>query len=145
MTACVALALPLAGQAEPSRFEEQIKYRRSVMTMIKWHEERMAPMLKNPKTFKRDEVLRNATYIEMLSQVADEGFVAGSHEGETQAKPEIWKEWRAFKGLNDDFRREARKLREVATKGEPAAIKTQLGEVNKVCKSCHSDYKNSKL
>lgn len=140
-----SMALAGTAWAESFKFEEPIKYRRAAMTMIKWHVDRIAPMVKNPQAFNRDEVVRNATYIEMLSKVAQEGFVPGSHEGDTKAKPEIWKEWERFKSLGDRFQVESTKLREVARTGDAAAVKTQLGEVNKVCKTCHDDFKSSKL
>jgi len=142
---CLAAMVSCNGWAESSRFEEAIKYRRAVMTMIKWHVDRIAPMVKNPQTFNRDEVLRNATYLEFLSKVAQEGFVPDSHEGDTKAKPEIWKDWSRFKSLGDKFQAEASKLREVAKTGDAAAVKAQLGEANKICKNCHDDFKSSKL
>lgn len=142
---CLALAVGCDAWAESSRFEEPIKYRRAVMTMIKWHVDRIAPMVRKPAAFNREEILRNATYIEFLSKVSLEGFVPGSHEGDTKALPEIWKDWNRFKSLGERFQAEAAKLREVAAKGDAAAVKAQLSETNKVCKSCHDDFKSSKL
>lgn len=146
MLAAVTLtALACAAWAESSRFEEPIKYRRAVMTMIKWHADRIAPMVKSPQAFNRDELVRNATYIELLSKVVADGFVPGSDEGDTKAKPEIWKDWGRFKAIADRFQAEAAKLHEVARTGDAAAIKAQLGEANKACKNCHDDFKSSKL
>ncbi|HEY6897738.1 MAG TPA: cytochrome c [Rhodocyclaceae bacterium] len=145
LSAVAALVVAGSAGAESSKFEEQIKYRRAVMTMIKWHGEKISPLVKTPQAFNRDEVLRNATYLEMLSKLAQEGFVPGSHEGDTKAKAEIWKDWNRFKALGDKFEAEAVKLRETAKSGDSAAIKAQLGAVNKVCKSCHDDFKASAL
>jgi len=144
LTGCLA-AMAGATWAESSTFEEPIRYRRAVMTMIKWHADRISPMLKNPQIFNRDEVVRNATYIEFLSRVSLDGFVPGSHEGDTKAKPEIWKDWGHFKASAERFQSEAAKLREVSRSGDSAAIKAQLSETNKACKSCHDDFKSSKL
>lgn len=142
---CLTAALAGTAWADSSKFEEPIKYRRAAMTMIKWHVDRIAPMVKNPQAFNRDDVVRNATYIEFLGKVAQDGFVPGSHEGDTKAKPEIWKDWERFKSLGDRFQVEAGKLREIARTGDAAAVKAQLGETNKVCKTCHDDFKASKL
>lgn len=142
---CLAVAVSCSAWADSSNFEEPIKYRRAVMTMIKWHGDRISPMVKNPQAFNRDEVLRNATYIEFLSRVALDGFVPGSQAGETKAKPEIWQDWARFKGLGERFQAAATKLREVARSGDAGAVKAQLGEMNKVCKSCHDDFKASRL
>lgn len=131
--------------AEPSKFEEPIKYRRAAMTMIKWHVDRIAPMVRNPQAFNRDEVVRSAATIEFLSRLTLEGYVPGSHEGETKALPEIWKDWNRYKALNDRFQAEAVKLRDISKTGDAAAVKAQLSETNKVCKNCHDDFKSSKL
>ncbi|HZX30981.1 MAG TPA: cytochrome c [Rhodocyclaceae bacterium] len=144
----VAVGVTAAGStwaAEPAKFEESIKYRRAAMTMLKWHADRIAPMVKKPQAFKRDEVARNAAYIEFLSRVCLDGFEPGSDQGDTKALPEIWKDWNRFKSLGERFQAEAAKLRDVAKNGDAAAVKAQFGETNKVCKACHEDFKSSKL
>lgn len=134
-----------AWAAEPSKFEESIKYRRAAMTMLKWHVDRIAPMVRKPQAFNRDEVARNAASIEFLSRVCLDGFEPGSDHGDTKALPEIWKDWNRFKSLGERFQTEAGKLRDVARNGDAAAVKAQFGETNKVCKACHDDFKSSKL
>lgn len=135
----------LAARAEAAKFEEQIRYRQAVMTMIKWHTEKIAPLVKTPQAFNRAEALNNAVMVEMLSKLTLEGFVPGSYEGDTKAKAEIAKDWNRFKALGDKFAAEAAKLRERAQSGDAAAVKAQLGETRKVCKSCHDDFKSSSL
>lgn len=132
-------------RAEPSKFEEQIRYRRAVMVMIKWHMEKISPLVKNPQVFNRDEVLNNAAIAETLSKLTLEGFVSGSYEGETKAKAAIWKDWNRFKAQSEKFAVEAAKLHERARSGDAAAIKAQLRETNKACKSCHDEFKSSSL
>lgn len=140
----MVLAAGGAG-ADPSSFEEPIRYRRAVMTMIKWHADQISPLVRKPQAFNRDEILRHATYIEVLSRVTLDGFVPDSHQGDTKAKPEIWQNRARFKSLNDRFQAEAVKLRDQARTGDAAAVKAQLGETNKACKACHDDFKSSKL
>ncbi|MCK9282878.1 MAG: cytochrome c [Rhodocyclaceae bacterium] len=137
------LAVPLMASAEISKFEEHIRYRKAVMTMLKWHADKISSALKNPQAFNRDEVLNNATAVEMLGRLSLEGFVPGSSEGETKAKADIWTDWGRFKVLGEKFSTETVKLRERAKSGDAAALKAQLREVNKVCKSCHDDFKSS--
>lgn len=139
-----SLACP-AARAEPAKFEEQIRYRQAVMTMIKWHTEKMSPLVKNPQAFNRNEAINNAAIVEMLSKLAMEGFVPGSYAGDTKAKAEVGTDWNRFKALGDKFAAEATKLRERAQTGDAAAVKAQLGEARKVCKSCHDDFKSSSL
>lgn len=142
--ACLSLVC-LTAKAEPSKFEEQIRYRRAAMVMLKWHMDKISPQVKKPQTFNREEVFNNAMVIETLSKLAFEGYVPGSYEGETKAKAEIGKDWNRFKAISDKFAAAAAKLRELAKSGEVAAIKAQLSETTKVCKSCHDDFKSSSV
>ena len=76
----------------------------------------------------------------MLGEV----FPEGSGEGETRAKPEIWKDWTKFEGVIKAFNAETQKLAEVAAGGDMAAIGAQLGKVGDGCGSCHKPFRKEK-
>lgn len=90
MSALFALSASL--WAEVARYEEPILYRCAVMTVIKRHYEQVSAMAKGKAAMNRDELYRHANYLEMLSRASIDGFVGGSHEGGTKAKPEIWQD-----------------------------------------------------
>lgn len=146
IVAMMSLSLAcISAQAEPPKFEEQIRYRQATMVMMKWHTEKISPLVKNQQAFNRGEALRHAVIVEMLGKLAMEGFVAGSYAGETKAKPIIDKDWTRFKRLGDNFAAEGAKLRERVQSADVAAIKAQLSATRKACKNCHDDFKSSSL
>lgn len=139
------LQLPLEVSAQATRYEEPIRYRQAVMTLVKRHYEQVSNMAKGKVPFNREELNRHAAYLDMLSRVSLDGFVAGSHEGNTKARPEIWKEWARYRGLNEKFQAETARLKDVARAGTPDAVKAVVADLTKVCKSCHDDFKDSSV
>jgi len=122
--------------------EDAIKYRKSVMTVISWQFQPLGAMVKGERPFDKDVFAKNAAYLEVLSKMPLEGFVAGSDKGETKAKPEIWTEMDKFKGGMDKLQTETAKLAQVAKTGDMNMIKAQFGETAKSCKACHDNFKS---
>lgn len=136
-------SLSFAASAQIVRAEDAIRYRRAAMVMMKWHYDRLSQQTKGAIPFARDEAERNAGWLDALSKNAAEGFVTGSHEGDTKALPIIWSERQKFRSLVERFQADAAKLREAAQGGDAAAIRSQLDIVARTCKSCHDDFKKS--
>jgi len=131
--------------AEVSRYEEPIHYRRAAMTMIKRHYTQIYNMVNGKIPMNRDELNRHANYLEMLSRASLDGFVAGSHEGDTRAKPEIWTDWTKFRSLNDKFIADAVRLKEAARSNNAEALKTAANDMTRTCKNCHDDFRSQPL
>ena len=69
-------------------------------------------------------------------------FPAGSGEGDTRAKPEIWAEFARFEQLAAANGEAAAKLAEIARSGgDAAAVGAQLGELGKTCGACHDPFR----
>lgn len=123
--------------------EDSIRYRKAVMIMIKWHYDRLAKHAKGTIPLAHDEVDRNAAWLDALSKNAAEGFIPGSSDGDTKALPSIWIDGPTFQGLIERFQGDATKLRTVVRKGDATALKLQLDDMAKTCKTCHDDFKKS--
>lgn len=132
-----------SASAQTSRTEDAIRYRKATMVMIKWHFDRLSQIVKGSIPFARDEAERNAVWLDALSKNAAEGFVSGSQEGDTRALAAVWNDRQKFHGLVERFQADASRLRETVRKGEMAAIKTQLDNMARTCKSCHDDFKKT--
>lgn len=143
--ASTILVFSVASWSEVTRYEEPIRYRRAVMTMVKRHYEQVSAMAKGKIPMNRDELNRHAAYLEMLSRASIDGFVAGSHEGDTKAKSEIWQDWPRFRAQVEKFQADATRLKEVARTGNPDALKSAVADMTRTCKNCHDDYKQSGL
>lgn len=143
VAAIALLQLPMEATAQTSRYEEPIRYRQAVMTLVKRHYDQASGMAKGKLPFNREELNRHAAYLDMLSRISLDGFVAGSHEGNTRARPEIWKEWARYRGIAEKFQAETARLKEVARAGSPDAVKAVVADLTTVCKNCHDDFKES--
>lgn len=153
MPSKLSFSLTLAGLlvasemalADVARYEEPIRYRRAAMTMIKRHYTQVNNMATGKIPMNRDELNRHAGYLEMLARVSAEGFVPGSHEGDTRAKPEIWTESARFRSLNDKFIADALRLKEAAKGSNADALKSALNDMTRTCKNCHDDFRATAL
>jgi cytochrome c556 len=122
--------------------EDGIKYRRGVMAAQGWNLGIMGAMVKGERPYDKAEFAQRAANVAATSKMALEGFsVEGSDKGDTKAKPEAFTEMDKFKGGMEKLGTETAKLAQVAAGGDMAAIKPQFGEVAKVCKGCHDNYR----
>ena len=144
MVLSVALLLGFAGvaQAEMSREEVAIKFRRNAYSMLTWYFGPLSKMAKGISPYDRDAFIRNAETLAFLVKLPKEGFIPGSDKGDTKARPEIWSEAGRFKLANEALEKETGKLVELAKGNNFDATKEQLVKVQKACKACHEDFKN---
>ena len=133
------LAGSALAQVKP---EDAIKYRKGVYAVMGWNFGPMAAMAKGDRPYDAAAFARHAEIVAYMSKLPLEGFVPGSENGETKAKPEIWLDMDDFKAKLEKMQAEAAKLAEVAKGGDPNASKAQLGETGKACKACHYKYRN---
>ncbi len=133
-----------AAQAEMSREEYAIKFRRSGFTAMTWYFGPMSRMVKGDMPYDKALFARNAEYVAFLSKLPKDGFIPGTDTGDTKAKPEIWSKADKFKKANDRMENETAKLAKLAKGGNFDAIKEQFGEVRKTCKACHDDFKEKR-
>lgn len=143
IVAAILCTYSLAVPAQVVRAEDAIRYRKAAMIMMKWHFDRLSQLTKGTVPFHRGDAERNATWLAMLSKNAAEGFISGSHEGDTKAQSTIWSDAQKFHTLVDRFQAEALKLQDIAQKGEIGLIKSQLDIMARTCKSCHDEFKKS--
>lgn len=129
------------AQAEMTREDYAIKFRRSGFTAMTWYFGPMSRMAKGETPYDKALFARNAEYLAFLSKLPKDGFIPGSDTGDTKAKPEIWSKADKFKEANDRMESETAKLAELAKGGNLEALKEQLGKVQKTCKSCHEEFK----
>ena len=123
--------------------EDSIKYRQGVMAAQGWNMNAMGAMVKGDKPYDKAEFLKRAENLSALNKMALEGFaIEGADKGESKAKPEVWTTMDKFKGGVDKVNAESTKLVQAAQSGDLSAIKAQFGEVGKVCKNCHDNFRN---
>lgn len=138
--AVILAATAVAVQAQQVKLEDQVKYRRAAYTLMSLNFGSLAAMAQDKKPFNRDEAIRNADFVAMLSTVPRLYFGEGTDK-DTKAKPEIWTNRADFDAKMDKMVGEAQKLPAAVRAGDMAAFKKQVGDVGSACKACHDEYR----
>ncbi|HEY8879804.1 MAG TPA: cytochrome c [Roseateles sp.] len=147
LTALAALLLAASAQAQQAPKPEQlIKWRQSAYQVIGWNTGRVKANVDG--TYNKDDVVRAANTI---AAVANGGlptlFAAGTDTGkgwhDTSVKATLFSDASGAAAAQANFGKEANELARVAQTGDVAAVKAQLAALQKTCKACHDDYRNS--
>ena len=143
-----ALAAATAALAQQApKPENLIKWRQSAFQVVAWNSGRIKASLDSG--YDKTQVLRSAN---LIAAIANSGlgslFPAGSETGkgwhDTTAKPEAFSNQAKFAELGGEFAKEATELVRVVSSGaDAAAVKDQFGKLQKTCKSCHDDFRNT--
>jgi cytochrome c556 len=141
--ALLAASVGAVAQQAPKP-ENLIKWRQSAFQLVAWNTGKIKASVEGQ--YNKDDVQRAANAIAAIANAGLPGlFAAGTEQGkgwhDTSAKPEVFKDAKRFADLNTAFAKEAGELATVAGGGDVAAIKAQLGKLQRTCKSCHDDFK----
>ena len=137
-----AIVMGSAWAAKQTPQEAAIDYRQSAFTMIRNHFGPMAGKGKGDRPFVAAPFLKKKDAEAALIQIPIKGFIEGSYEGETGAKPEIAAKMEDFKAKMETFKVEAANLAKAADgASDIAALKPQFGKVAESCKACHDTYR----
>lgn len=140
IAAAILAAAAAAVQAQQVKPENQVKYRKAAYTLMNLNFGSLAAMAEEKKPFNKEEAVRNADFVAMLSTVPKAYFGEGTDK-DTKAKPEIWTHRADFDSKMDHMVAEAQKLPAVVRAGDMAALKKQVEEVGSACKACHDEYR----
>ncbi|MCC6531000.1 MAG: cytochrome c [Burkholderiales bacterium] len=142
--AVVVSAALLAGIAAEAlaqqKPENYVRFRKANQQVVAFHMRELAPIVKSAKP-DIAEATRVANVVATLAPVFAHGFPAGTGDGDTRARPEIWSQPDKFKQAMDRYIGEANKMLEVARSGNADGMRTQFGTLSKACDSCHDDFR----
>ena len=135
--------LVLSASALAASPEDAIKYRQGIFTAQSWNMQAMNRMVKGDVAYDKAVFARHAQNLAELSSMFYEGFlIKDSDIGDTKAKPDVWTNLEKFKSGADKLVIESAKLASLSQSGDLKAVKTQFGDVQKVCSTCHDNYRN---
>ena len=137
---CLGAALPAAAQFRKLP-EDAIKHRQSVMTLQGHYVGPLFAMANGRVPFDAKLAADNAEILSTLTRLAWVGFVEGTDKGETNAKPEIWKEKARFDETARKLQDDVAKLNAAAKTGNLDQIKAAVGAVGQTCKLCHDTFR----
>ncbi len=144
ITMVLAMLLTAASGVIAAQKGQQaaIDYRSAVMVVYKWHIGPMFGMAKGKIPYdqvrfrENAEGLANAARLNLLA-----GFPEGSLDEDSEAKPEIWQQWKKFEEKFEALRVESAKLAEVAAGNDRDAAMAQLKKTGGTCGGCHDDFR----
>ena len=128
---------PAFSQAKP---DVLVKQRQSAMVLIGTYFGPLNAMAQGKIPYDAAVVTRNAGYVDTLSRMPWDGFVASTKGEKSRALPAIYTDTAKFKEAQDRFQSEASKLASMS-KGDEAAVKQQISAVSKACAACHDDFR----
>lgn len=144
--AATLLAATAAHAQQAPKPEQLIKWRQSAYQVVAWNAGRVKANVDG--SYNKDEVVRAANAI---AAVANSGlpslFAPGTETGkgwkDTSVKAALFTDTAGVAAAQAAFGKEANELARVAQGGDVAAVKAQLAALQKTCKACHDDYRNS--
>jgi cytochrome c556 len=128
--------------AEFAKPEDAIKYRKSVMQVIKKHFGSMAAVVKGKISYDKMAFTNDAKVVAMMSKLPWEAsLVPGSTKGDTTLAEKALKDTDGFLSIAKRFESAARDLAAAAESGDMAVIKKQFGATAQTCGGCHKPYR----
>jgi len=140
----VAVAVACMGPATSfaqSTSEKAIKTRQSAYYLMSQQMARINATLKGEGAFDWASLVESADAVELIGRIVVHYYPPGSDQGDTKARPDIWKEAPRFRQLSEDLQAESTKLKVAINGGDLALIKAAYGATSKSCKACHDVYK----
>ena len=139
--ACAAATALLAQAQQQPKPEDHIKWRKAAYSLMGLHFGSLAAMAQDKKPYNKEQAIRDADFVALVSTEPRLHFGEGTDLGDTKAKPEIWKKRADFDQKMDKMVNETSKLPQVARNGDLAALKKAVADTGGACKSCHDDYR----
>ena len=138
LIACMCMPGLSPAQTAP---EKAIRARQSGYYLMGQQMARISATIKGDLAFNRTALETSAEALDVIGRLVADSYPAGSDQGGTKAKPEIWRETPRFKQLAQASQSEVARLTAAVRGGDLDAIKAAYGATSKSCQSCHDDYR----
>jgi cytochrome c556 len=144
LLAVAAAAVSLVAAAQQVKPETQVKLRTSAYSLMNYNLSILDGMASGKRTLDKEEAVRAAEMLALLSTVPKNFFGEGTGGEPTRAKPEIWTHRTDFDAKMDKMIAEAQKLPAAARTGDAGALKKAVHDVDTACGACHDDYRTKR-
>ena len=136
-----AFAVHGQANAQFAKVEDAIKYRQSALFVMQQNFSRVAGMASGKIPFDAKVAVDSAAVAEFTGRLPWVAFGDGTDKGDTQAKPEIWKEKAKFTDYANKMQAEMVKLSAATKTGNLDSIKVAVSATGGSCKTCHDAYR----
>jgi cytochrome c556 len=142
LAAIVLASTALAAIAQQPKPEDELKLRKAAYALTGYNFASLSAMAQDKKPYNKDEAIRNADFVALLSTVPKSFFGEETQKlADSKAKPDIWANKADFDKKMEKMNAETAKLPQVARTGDLAALKKQVADTGASCKACHDDYR----
>ena len=145
LISAISLSITSPAFAQFAKPEDAVKYRQSAFALMGAHMGRLAAVVKGEAPYNKDDVVRNAAIISMLSGMPWQAFTSGTESGKTPGKndalPNIWTDGAKFKSASEKMQAAVADLNSAAQSGNPENLKKAVGAASQTCKACHDDFR----
>lgn len=140
----ISISSASAGQLKP---EDEIKFRQSGMTFMRWNMGKIKQQVSKPETYNQQQIIAAAN---VIAAVANSGIGSlfgpdtktGKGWKDTRVKAEYFDQPEEVKKLASVFNKEAKQMAETANNGDITRIGEQFEILLKACKGCHKKFRS---
>jgi cytochrome c556 len=146
LTLFLLMTLGAASAAADSHEEADAamtKYRQTLMGGVGANMGAMGDILKNGLVLP-GHIENHAGQLVDSAQLIAAAFRKQTRTAATDAKSEIWTDWKGFEKAIADFESAAKKVQAAAASGDPAAVGPAMRGLGKSCGGCHKPFRKPK-
>jgi cytochrome c556 len=129
------------ANADTLNTDDAIDLRRGAYALQGHYFSALKPMVTGKEAFDAGRAQRLLTRIDALLPMAFDLFPAGSDQGDTKARPEVWTQSDDFADKQRHTVGAVRALMDAAEAGDAASFKSAYFDAAASCKQCHDDYR----
>jgi cytochrome c556 len=144
LAAGIGMVLSMGMAAESfaqSRPATVVRQRQAAMLLQSKYFDTLGPMMQGKVPYDAALVARNAAYLDVLSNMAWDGFTPATQEEKSRALPEVFSKPAEFKQAQDNLRSAVTKYVAATKGGSEQTVKAAWGEVDKSCRTCHDNFR----
>jgi len=124
--------------------EALVKQRQAKMILQVKYLGPLVGMAQGKVPFNAEVAARNARYLDVLEEMAWDGFDASTKGVQSRALPAIWEEPDKFKAAQQNLQSAVNALVAATKAGDEAKIKAAVGGVGKACGACHDNFREKR-
>lgn len=138
------LALATSSGADPAdNAPPEVKYRQTLMSIIGSNMGAIGDIMKNRLDLPGHIAVHAGEIAESAGLIAA-AFKKNVETEWTDAKPDIWTDWKKFESAIADMQKAARDLEAAASGDDPAAVGPAVKALGKSCGGCHKPFRKPK-
>ena len=144
LTVALAVLALSACSDEPkdTHPDKLVTQRRALFKQFTRTLEPMGLVARDRKDYNAREFNESALALQKLATQPWPLFTPDSNYPPTHAKPEVWTQAAEFKAAQDGYLAQVNQLVAAAQGSDLALIKSRVNDVQKSCKSCHTQFRN---